>query len=321
MRSRVFASDEAAPPTPPWQGQEEKVSCYGAKYPKSSGSIVIPPRGRGGKGGRPRGPEAGPGPEAVQRKLKVPRTGKVHRVGDGESCTEEEAGFRLLWCPRDGTRVAVRTKCNRARSCPRCSKLWCSREGVRAAHRLFRGGLKTGEWLLPRQVVVSFSVPDLKTAELIEWAHRGTRRVLQQMGVRGGLTVVHPWRHDGPLSLGCWYEGPHAHAVVYGNVDEEKRPAGVVVKTVLEGQEKGLPEPLCAMVVGYLTNHAGYVGQGHVLRWFGSLAYNKALRVGRPPEPPVVSEKCPVCGGALESLPWEQAGGSGRRLRTYGAWS
>ncbi len=141
-----------------------------------------------------------------------------------------------------------------------------------------------GYW--PRHVVVSYdeqSTP--KTETKFRRLRTQAYKDLKTMGVHGGLLVFHPWRKrclqcgaifeggrctDGHRIGFEWLDGPHFHALVYGKVDHDRRPEGVVVKTVPPNKKRSRIATL-----KYVLDHAGLTEGLHGLTWFGSLAYTK----------------------------------------------
>ncbi len=123
---------------------------------------------------------------------------EVQRVGSGVDC-EEEGGWTSWYCPRDDAVVAVPLTCSEARLCPRCSKRWAFREARKAAWRLEHVRRRKIYGAVPaRHVVVSFAegqgeeltVDDYDALYVRAWA------VLKKMGSRGGVGLLHPWRHQ-----------------------------------------------------------------------------------------------------------------------------
>lgn len=112
--------------------------------------------------------------------------------------------------------------------------------------------------------------------------------------------MVHPWRKlkDGAgrtVQPVVWLPGPHVHALVWGRVDERKRPAGAYVRALRSMQET---------VVGtlaYLLDHAGVVIRKHALRWWGVASYNKCPGVPKYSKDKV-TPLCPLCGGSMREL-------------------
>jgi len=256
-------------------------------------------------------PEAGPG--ARLTKLDVRMVGKrVLLAGRGSSCPEEGAEFRTLWCPRDGTKVRLRLMCDTPRDCPRCYKRWAAREAARAASRLVAIRKKRSHALEARHVIISFWDHVVETGEELSLFAKLIYKTLLVMGAHGGLVVIHPWRHTGPLGDDCWRVGVHAHALVYGPVDASLRPPGAFVKVLPERES-------LAGTLNYLLEHAGFVDGGHAVRWFGSCSYNKTGGLVVPRLPEVVL--CPLCSGPLEALPVEMRESVAWRPRTWGAWS
>ncbi len=227
----------------------------------------------------------------------------VQRVGSGMDC-EEEGGFTSWVCPRDDTVVHVPLTCSEARLCPSCSKRWAFREAKKAAYRLGHvRKRKVYGAVEPRHVVVSFAEGQGEELSLDDYDELFVRAwaVLKKMGSRGGVGLVHPWRHQ-PDSIGgetvrsvMWVPGPHCHFLVWGWLDLSKQPGGAFVR-VIHAEQKTIVGTL-----GYLLDHAGVVVRKHALRYYGVACYNKCP--GVPPAPrEIVVPLCPMCHGKMRKL-------------------
>lgn len=215
----------------------------------------------------------------------------VYRAGSGPWCDHVEE----IWCcPRDGTMFRRPAKCSDERRCPVCVVAWAWHEARVAALRI-RARKERYE---PRHVVVSPSPHAYEDVPgVVASLRRDVREVLRKMGFRGGLLVVHLWRHR-ETENGCgpteWFWGPHAHVVGYGVVDAVRRPPGWYVESMREKQGS------LEATVSYLVNHAAVVPGGHAVTWFGHLSYNK---FGASPSLPVGGgPACPRCGGPMERV-------------------
>jgi hypothetical protein len=130
------------------------------------------------------------------------------------------------------------------------------------------------------------------------------RRVLAPMGFVGGAIVFHPFRHDGQCT---WFDGPHFHAIGFGRVDENLRPAGWVVKDVTHVRDRGEGKPRSwPATLKYVLDHSlvprAADHRYHSIRWFGALSYTKfSSRDGRDTTS-VRTDFCTVCGAEMRPL-------------------
>ncbi|MFZ1990786.1 MAG: hypothetical protein WAW96_13575 [Alphaproteobacteria bacterium] len=118
-------------------------------------------------------------------------------------------------------------------------------------------------------------------------------QTLKAMGAEGGAVVLHPWRHRAVDGCTKWYAGLHVHAIVYGRVDADKRPAGTFVRTTRPAQKS------VRGTFAYLLDHGGYYYKGHAVSWFGTLSYNAGLGVKPLEDEPM---RCDRCGAVLEQF-------------------
>ncbi len=227
----------------------------------------------------------------------------VQRVGSGLACEEGES-FKSWYCPRDDTVVHVPLTCSEARLCPRCSRRWAFKEARKAAWRLSHvQKRKVYGNVPPRHVVVSFAEGQGEELTVAGYDVLFTRAwaVLKTMGSRGGVGLVHPWRHWKPgdygdvRSVDLWAPGPHYHFLVWGWLDLEVQPEGAFVRVLRSEQETVVG------TLGYLLDHCGVVERKHALRWYGVASYNGCS--GVPPLPREVTVPlCPLCGGDMTEL-------------------
>jgi len=111
-------------------------------------------------------------------------------------------------------------------------------------------------------------------------------RTLRSMGAQGGCLVFHPWRKRcircGAVfeTRGCprghregleWVEAPHFHAILYGRVDADKRPAGAFVKTIVPKTKRRS----WTATLKYVLDHCGVAEGAHALTWWGAWSYNR----------------------------------------------
>lgn len=151
--------------------------------------------------------------------------------------------------------------CRRA-ECPVCYEKWASAEGHRAVRRMMQ--YKTR--MKPIHVIMSPSVGDFELSydELKEKMYS----VAKEIGVIGGLSIIHPWRsicklcqndkdfcECGEAQVLEWYLSPHFHLVCYGWVKGEivgsmYEREGWIVKNL------GVRQSMAA-TIAYQLSHAG----------------------------------------------------------------
>ncbi len=148
----------------------------------------------------------------------------------------------------------------------------------------------------PRHVTVSLMRDaTLETAEEYDRLFRRSWAVLQAMGARGGVLIVHGDRDGATQRTGeCSLASAHSHWVGWGRVDASKRPQGVVVKTI---REVATGEDL-RKLVGYLLNHAAVVPGKHAVRYGGVCSY-RAVSLPPLPREAYRDVPCPLCGFAM----------------------
>lgn len=258
--------------------------------------------------GRPRSRVCLPGGKVVRVGTLGPYVSDrtLLRAGSGEACSPSERGFRRLVCPVDGTKVDVYVPCKAARLCPTCVEAWSWSEGRKAAWRLAHVQKKRRYRYPARHVVISLGWQP-ETVDEADAYLRACWRVLKGMGVSGGALIAHPERHATEVGEVTWREGWHVHAVVFGHVDNERRPMGAFVRTLDE-------RITVAGTFAYLLNHSWVQPGKHSVRWFGTLSYNTA---GRIPRAPRAERACPLCGGPLEPIDTERSFVPAERDRTY----
>ena len=115
----------------------------------------------------------------------------------------------------------------------------------------------------------------MKTDRGMKKIERKMRRELKKVGVVGGVSIYHPWRFDKKQD-GQPYFSPHSHILGLGYVDFKKvkknyNDNGSVIKVI-----RAVKGPsVVKFILSYLLSHAG-VKEGHdVVKYFGSLSYNK----------------------------------------------
>lgn len=224
----------------------------------------------------------------------LPEPSDVFRVGTGEPC-DPLTRVQVLVCPRDGYQITVPRTCEDERGCPVCSRAWARREAVEAAHRLRGVQRLHGLGRSLRHVVVSFD-KSTSCSTGAEWSALFGHAwdVLRRMGSLGGALVVHGERHPCAAEEEYeWHPGAHVHALVWGRVDADLRPGGVVVRTLRYAQAT------VGGTLAYLLDHCSVVRKGHAVHYFGVATYNKSPGLEKL-EP--VEFRCQLCGGPLEPL-------------------
>ena len=100
--------------------------------------------------------------------------------------------------------------------CKKCYEKWIAREANAATKRMENFVQSTGKTLI--HVVLSVSkwdvTMDFKTMK------KKARKILEQIGIKGGNLIFHPFRFN--KKLRCWYYSPHFHCVCFGNIPQGK---------------------------------------------------------------------------------------------------
>lgn len=85
---------------------------------------------------------------------------------------------------------------------------------------------------------------------------------------------------------------PHLHAITYGRVDEDKRPAGSLVKT---NKKRIDSESALFGKLFYILSHAALIHGRRTIRDYGLLRQMKKVKEYHDLE----EERCPLCGAVL----------------------
>lgn len=138
-----------------------------------------------------------------------------------------------------------------------------------------------------RHVSVSFDNATIPATDSnLKRDRRKVYDTLKAVGFVGGITAFHPWRkrcigcgkpHEARRCYSCdtelgfeWVVSPHWHVIGMGRVDADKRPEGVVVKTIPRGKRRSW-----TATIKYILDHAGVAADHHAYTWWGEFSYNK----------------------------------------------
>lgn len=177
-----------------------------------------------------------------------------------------------------------RQSCHKV-SCPNdvCFMGWLNRSANKVTQRIEVSMKKMSTRKFPIHVVVSVPESDLvRICSVHEFDKKITSiraritRLLLKVGVKGGLSIFHPFRFDKVGMLG-WYFSPHFHVIGFGWVDGKKvksefERTGYTVKNL--GVRKTSGEIFST--IRYLLSHAGVkvnkINHRHTVSWFGKLS-------------------------------------------------
>lgn len=222
---------------------------------------------------------------SLQLEFREPRLAFL-RPGEGEP--GPNCGASFFWrCVRCGHRLMIASRCLR-RVCPNCGGTrWAWRQARAVLQRLQAVKRK---FLWPyhlRHVAVSFDNAEIPENEsTLRRQRREVYSTLKIMGFVGGIAAFHPWRKRCLAcgarfeTSGCpacrervgfeWVESPHWHVIGLGRVDADKRPSGVMVKSIPRGKGRSW-----TATIKYVLDHAGVAEDHHAYTWWGEFSYNK----------------------------------------------
>ncbi len=184
---------------------------------------------------------------------------------------------------------AYRKSCMKA-SCPICWSSWSTRESHRISHRM--RSFKPPKYRAPIHVIFS---PPQGVYNGIKELRKTMYRISKIVGLYGGLSVFHPYRHG----RGEWGWGPHFHTLGYGWIVGPEGIKAINASTGWIVKNKGVRKDV-GRVANYLLSHAGIRKGQHTVTWFGALGYAK-LKV----QPEQDEENCcPYCKATLVLLQW-----------------
>lgn len=255
-----------------------------------------------------------------QRRLRLGSTTPIDLLLPGSGEAGPLCGTNIiLGCPVNPLvhpQRLVRHRCMR-RECPDCGPgPWAWREAVAAHSRLVEWHHRVGVFFLPdrlasaparallRHVTLSEDAQEQPTTkEALDALYARAYAVLGSMGFTGGAIVFHPYRHDGACT---WVEGPHFHAVGFGLVNAEDRPAGWVVRDVTLLRDPDGKKRSWLATLKYVLDHSlvprAADHRYHSLRWFGALSYTKfSSRDGRDTTT-ARTDFCAECGAEMVPL-------------------
>jgi len=173
--------------------------------------------------------------------------------------------------------------------CRKCYEKWIAREANAATKRMENFVKSTGKTLI--HVVLSVSKWDVTMD--FKLMKKKARKVLDQIGIKGGNLIFHPFRFN--KKLRCWYYSPHFHCVCFGNI-----PRGKITTTYYESgwviKYLGTRKSVFATLY-YLLAHCGVKKGVHSVSWFGDLSYSKVKKEKEPNR-----NTCPSCERKLVEL-------------------
>lgn len=205
-------------------------------------------------------------------------------------------------------RFVVMHTCDKP-DCPVCSTTWAAKSARRATERLFEAQrlYKLAGAPLGKIYHATFSPPHDEAVDAIktEAGYRKFRsnaiKTFKKAGVKGGLVIFHPFRHNKPekanynpsIPAYVWYLSPHFHVVGSGFLmksDDFYNETGWIYKKHDERVTvKG--------TIKYQLTHCGINENFHAITYFGALSYNKVvIDTETVTDEPV---KCRACGEAL----------------------
>lgn len=213
-----------------------------------------------------------------------------------------------MHCNNCGETYTVTSSCMK-RECPNCYEKWASLEGKLSAYRLWmastsivRGRPYKRGWRV-LHCVVSLPTGDDNTRDR-------ARLISRKHGLRGGLMVWHPFRHDDEKHyVPDGYDHYHVVGLAYGDI----KPGGIpedgdavfkVIKDARRNDYRGFQAMKeVRKCIQYLLSHCGIQKGRHPLTWWGCMSYNSLSNKTLDVEFPEVMHKarefkrrCPVCG-------------------------
>lgn len=179
------------------------------------------------------------------------------------------------------------------RFCNTCFEKWIAR-GAESGQKMILAYMNKTRKMnaLLRPIHTVLSIPDWEYEKDFEDLKKKARKILKQIGIRGGCLLYHPFRFH-KIQM-CWYFSPHFHSVCFGYI-----PKGKITTAYYETDWviKYLgPRRSVFNTFYYLFAHCGVKKGVTSISWFGELSYGKIKRMKVP------NHTCPGCSRRLVGL-------------------
>lgn len=247
----------------------------------------------------------------------------ISMVGSGDEC--EPSGWTIVaHCPKCGHKVnLVQHGCGR-NSCPACARKWGRRAAERAAARTWGAMFAGVEKWKPRHI----------TFDLDECSWDAAKKKAADIGVTGGVLVLHPWRlkdeykqmfelmaertgmnrydiaKQSGIGMDAFRWSPHCHGMVYGKFKAVEKESGTFEYRMIRRMNSMAKTEGALM---YLFGHTfvPLTKNGKCYRYVGTCSPQKLA----PSWTGVASDwlRCPCCGTPMV----DEGGLSGITYKKY----